>query len=144
MTRIYLSIISLIAGATVVAVAPVARADDSVTYEVTSKDVTAANIEYTDLSGRKTLEGVPLPWRADVAVVNPHSKETSLRADWQPAAARYSWVTVRVYAHGSLLCETTLDSGDAECYGSGVTYVPVPPFQWCPAPVTSCDGAYRP
>ena len=55
MIRIYLIIISLITGIPVVAMAPVARADDSVTYEVTSSYIGAANIEYFDLSGRKAL-----------------------------------------------------------------------------------------
>lgn len=144
MLRVYLVIVSLITGSLPVAVAPVARADDSVTYEVASSDVTAANIQYSDVYGQKVLENVPLPWRTNATVVNPHSKDTSLRADWEPAAGRYKWVTVRVYTHGNLLCETTLDVGDAECYGSGAAYSPVPPFQWCPTPLTSCGGTYRP
>jgi hypothetical protein len=142
--RVYVIITSLIIGIPAVAMAPVARADGSVTYEVASSDVTAANIEYTDLSGRQTLENVPLPWRANATVVNAHSTDTSLRAEWRPAAGRYKWVTVRVYTHGDLLCENTLDVGDAECYGSGPSYVPVPPYQWCPPPVLSCGGTYRP
>jgi hypothetical protein len=144
MLRVYLIIISVITGIPAVAMAPVARADDSVTYEVASSDVIAANIEYSDLSGRKALENVTLPWRTNVTVVNPHSNDASLRADWQPAAGRYKWVTVRVYTHGSLLCENTLDVGNAQCYGSGTYYLPIPPYQWCPPPVLSCGGTYRP
>lgn len=144
MLRVYLTIISLITCIPAVAMAPAARADDSVTYEVASSDIAVANVEYSDLSGRKALENVALPWRTNVTVVNPRSNDTNLRADWHPAAGRYKWVTVRVYAHGNLLCETTLDVGDAECYGSGTYYAPVPPFQWCPPPVLSCGGTYRP
>lgn len=144
MLRVYLAILSLTTGGLAVTVAPVARADDFVTYEVASSDVTAANIQYSDVSGQKVLENVPLPWRTNATVINPHSKDTSLRADWEPAVGRYKWVTVRVYTHGNLLCETTLDIGDAECFGSGASYVPVPPYQWCPLPVTSCGGTYRP
>jgi hypothetical protein len=144
MLRVCGTFLSLIIGVPAVALAPAARADDYVTYEVTSSDVTAANVQYSDISGQKALNEVPLPWRTNVTVVNPHSNDVSLRADWQPAAGRYRWVTVRVYTHGNLLCENTLDVGDAECYGSGPHYGPIPPYQWCPPPVLSCGGTYRP
>lgn len=144
MFRVRAVIISLIAGVPAVVMAPLARADDSVTYEVTSSDVAAANVDFSDLSGRKALNDVALPWRTNVMVANPHSNDASLRVNWQPAAGRYKWVTLRVYTHGSLLCENTLDVGDAECYGSGPPSRPQPPYQWCPPPVLSCGGTYRP
>jgi hypothetical protein len=140
MLRVYPSIVALIIGIPAVALAPAARADNPVTYEVASSDVAVANVAYTDLSGRITMENVALPWRTTVTVANPRSTDTSLRADWQPAAERYKWVTLRVYAHGNLLCETTRDVGDAECYGSGPYYQPVPPYQWCPPPLLSCGN----
>ena len=113
-----------------VLLAPAASADNLLTYEVTSRDIAALNVEYHDPAGSNLLLNVPLPWRINATVANPHSADAQLRADWQAAASRYKWVTVRVYAHGSLLCETTLDVGDAECYGSGPSYHPVPPYSW--------------
>ena len=144
MIRVQLMLISLLTGISAVAMAPAASADAPVMYEVTSSDVAAANIAYSDVSGQKEFENVALPWRTNATVANAHSTDASLRAEWQPAAARYKWVTVRVYAHGSLLCETTLDVGTAACYGSGGYYPPRPPYQVCPPPVLSCGGAYRP
>jgi Mycobacterium membrane protein len=132
MIRIHLIIISLITGIPVVAMAPAARADDSVTYEVTSSDIGAANIEYFDLSGRNRLQNVALPWRTNVTVANPYSNNAELRADWKPAAGRYKWVTARIYTHGSLICESRLDVGDAVCDGTGPYTgsgsMPVPPI----------------
>ncbi|WP_224112421.1 MmpS family transport accessory protein [Mycobacterium avium] len=144
MIRIHVLLVSLITGILAIAMAPAAGADAAVTYEVASSDVAAANIEYFDLSGRQVLENVALPWRTNATVANPHSNDATLRANWQPAAARYKWVTVRVYTRGSLLCETTLDEGQAACYGSGPYYLPLPPYQACPPPVLSCGGTYRP
>lgn len=144
MIRVQVILISLITGIPAVAMAPAARADASVMYEVTSSDVGAANIAYSDVSGREELENVALPWRTNATVANARSTDASLRAQWQPVAARYKWVTVRVYTRGSLLCETTLDVGEATCYGSGGQYPPIPPYQVCPPPVLSCGGAYRP
>lgn len=140
MIRAYLGIVSLFAG-TAVTLAPTARADDPVTYEVTSDHIATANIEYTDVTGRTKLENVPLPWRNNVTVAIPHSTDVELRADWQPKAdkygivspaGRYKWVTVRIYTRGILLCESTLDTGDAVCNGSGpytgAGAIPLPPF----------------
>ena len=45
---------------------PLARADDAVTYRVESDIVSMMNVEYVDQTGRRLLEGVPLPWRLDV------------------------------------------------------------------------------
>lgn len=44
--------------------------------------------------------------------------DTTLRADW-PDAVRYKWVTVRIFAVSSLLCEMTLDGGTTSCDGRG-------------------------
>jgi hypothetical protein len=127
MIRIPTVIISLITGFSGVVVAPVAWAADSVTYEVVSNDVLTANIEYFDLSERKVLEGVPLPWRTSVTVIDAHSPSTQgaeVRADWRSSIAALPvwrpshWVTVRIYYRGNVICENTLDVGNAACYGS--------------------------
>ncbi|OBH52698.1 hypothetical protein A5685_14775 [Mycobacterium colombiense] len=144
MHRVYFTLISLIAAIPAVVMAPAAHADDAVTYEVTSTAVSTANVEYSDASGRAALDNVQLPWRTNANVPNAHSGDTSVRADWHSSAKRFGWVTVRVYSRGSLLCEITLDVGDAECNGSGYRYTPVPPYQWCPPPLLSCGGTYRP
>ncbi|ORW90961.1 hypothetical protein AWC28_02080 [Mycolicibacter terrae] len=114
------------AGISVVAQNPVARADDSVTYEVVSDSVTTANLEYFDGTTRRSLEGVPLPWRTEVAMANPRSWATDgaeIRADWRSSIAAPvwrpgKWVTVRIYIGNQLRCENTLDVGNAACYGS--------------------------
>jgi hypothetical protein len=108
----------LIAGIFALVVAPVARADDTVTYEVISSYVAAANVEYFDLGARKALESVPLPWRTNATVGSAHSNDAEVRADWRPAARPSKWVTVRIYFRGNLLCENTLDVGNSACYGS--------------------------
>lgn len=126
MIRILFVIISLIPGISLVT-APGARGEDSVTYEVTSDDVDTANIEYFDRSQRKVVEGVPLPWRTQVAVVEARSASTrgaEVRADWRSAVGRLPvwqpgrFVTVRIYFRGAVICENTLDVGNAACYGS--------------------------
>jgi hypothetical protein len=117
--RLYFIIISLITAIPVVAMAPSARADDTVTYEVlTTSDIATVNVEYNDVSGRLALQQVPLPWRMNVTVGNPRSNDAEIRADWRPLAKPSKWVTVRIYYRGSLLCENTLDVGNAACYGS--------------------------
>ncbi|BCO98606.1 MULTISPECIES: MmpS family transport accessory protein [Mycobacterium] len=131
MIRTQLIIIALITGISAVAVAPDARAEDSVTYEVVSNDVAAANLEYFDSSERKVLDGVPLPWRTTVTVMNalsPSVDGAEVRADWRPRvcdgrawcpeARPNNWVTVRIYFRGKVICESTLDVGNAACYGS--------------------------
>lgn len=115
--------------------APDARAEDSVTYEVVSDVVPAATVEYFDHSERKTLRDVPLPWRMTVAVVNAKSASpdgAEVRADWRPhicdgrgwcpQAGPNKWVTVRIHFQGKILCQSTLDVGDAACYGSTTFY----------------------
>ncbi|ORA11300.1 hypothetical protein BST14_18970 [Mycobacterium arosiense ATCC BAA-1401 = DSM 45069] len=110
-----------------VTLAPYARADDTVTYEVvTTSDIATANVEYNDLAGRQAQQQVPLPWRLNATVRNPLSNDAEVRADWRPVARPSKWVTVRVYYRGSLVCQNTLDVGNAACYGS-TTFKPPPP-----------------
>ncbi len=118
-----LSLVSLFGALTAVAVAPAAHAEDSVTYEVlsTTPYVNTINVEYYDHSQRILLENVSLPWRLNATVVHanqPSDDGAEVRADWRPSAAPSRWVTVRVYVRGSLICENTLDVGNASCYGS--------------------------
>jgi hypothetical protein len=121
MIRSQLIIVSLITGIYTVVVAPAARADENVSYEVVSDYITAANVEYFDGSARRALVQVPLPWRTSVTVANPRSLSTDgaeIRADWRPAARPSNWVTVRIYIRETLRCQNTLDVGNAACYGS--------------------------
>lgn len=100
--------------------APIAHADETVTYEIVSEDVSVANVEYFDRSERRALR-TPLPWRIDVTVVNPRSPSidgAQVRADWRAEAKPARWVTVRIYLHGTVICQSTLDVGNATCYGS--------------------------
>jgi hypothetical protein len=120
LTRIYLLIVSLISGIYSVAMAPAARADDTVMYEVVSDDIAAADVKYSDLSGPKVLQQVPLPWRMNATVVDPRSRDAHVRADWEPVPGADIWVTVRVYFRGSLFCENTTDVGSAMCYGTAL------------------------
>ncbi|GAA2397340.1 MmpS family transport accessory protein [Mycolicibacterium llatzerense] len=97
-----------------------AWADDAVTYEVVSDDIHTANIEYQDLTGRISVQQVPLPWRIDAAVRGVRSEPpqgSQVRADWRPTAAPTRWVSVRIIYHGKVICQNTLDIGDAACYG---------------------------
>lgn len=100
--------------------ASVAWADEPVTYEVVSEDIGIANIEYQDSTGRVAQEGVTLPWRAEVmvhAVRNPPPDGSQVRADWRPIAGPAKWVSVRIIYKGKLICQNTLDVGNATCYG---------------------------
>lgn len=99
---------------------PTARADDLVTYEVVSDTVGVANIEYQTSTGRISAEAVALPWRMDTVVRTvdgppPHGSQ--VRADWRPSAAPQRWVSVRILDRGKVICQNTLDIGDAACYG---------------------------
>ena len=130
MTRMRHLIVLLITGVSSVVAPPTAWAYDTVTYEVISDSVGAANIEYFDHSQRQVLNGAKLPWRADVTVVDPHSNSTEgaeVRADWRaympasplpPGHPIGYWVTVRISLRGKVICQNTLDLGDAACYGS--------------------------
>jgi hypothetical protein len=101
--------------------APAARANDVVTYEVVSDSIPQANVEYVDASGRRLLESVPLPWRLDVTLddaTGPTGRGAQVRADWRPLKSKWRSVTVRIYQGSNLLCQSTLDVGDATCYGN--------------------------
>lgn len=108
-------------GAAAALSAPLARAADAVTYEVVSESISMMNVEYIDQSGRKLLEGVPLPWRLDVTLddaTGPTGRGAQIRADWRPTADPGLWVVVSISSNGKLLCRSALDVGDATCYGN--------------------------
>ncbi|WP_273735273.1 hypothetical protein [Mycolicibacterium septicum] len=111
------ALLALATAIAAVATAPIAHADDAVTYEIISSSVAAVNVEYSDIAGRQSVQQVALPWRTNATVSRADSNNTEVRADWRPIAGPSRWVTVRIYAHGSLLCETILDVGNATCYG---------------------------
>ena len=127
--RIRAIIVSFVTAAAAVLLAPPAWADDNVTYEVVSSSVGAANIEYFDRSERRVIENASLPWRADVTVVDaqsPSARGAEVRADWRgyvpasplpPGIPIGYWVTVRILFNGKVLCQSTLDVGNATCYG---------------------------
>ncbi|WP_243841346.1 hypothetical protein [Mycobacterium sp. DL592] len=97
-----------------------AWADGLVTYEVVSDDVDVANIEFQNAGGRVVVEGAVLPWRtvALVRVVRGAPPEGSqVRADWRPSSAPGRWVSVRIIVDGNVICQNTLDVGNAACYG---------------------------
>ena len=97
-----------------------AWADDLVTYEVVSDDIQIANIEYQDVTGRASVESVTLPWRTDAVVRTVRGAPpdgSQVRADWRPSAAPTRWVSVRIIYQGKVICQNTLDIGDAACYG---------------------------
>lgn len=104
----------------VVVNSPVAWAADLVTYEVVSDQVGMANVEYEDLTGRVSAQNIMLPWRTDArvhAVRDAPPDGSQVRADWRPTARPSKWVTVRISYQGKVICESTLDVGDATCYG---------------------------
>jgi hypothetical protein len=99
---------------------PAAWAEDIVTYEVFSDSIRVANIEFQNAAGRASAEGVALPWRTDEVVTAVHAAPqdgSQVRADWRPAAAPTRWVTVRITYQRKIICQNTLDIGDAACYG---------------------------
>lgn len=102
--------------------APAAWAEDSVTYEVVSDSIGSADVEFYDHSERHQLLRVDLPWRTTATVddaVSPTHDGAEIRANWRFYGRwRYKYVTVRIYRGTELLCESTLDVGDATCYGS--------------------------
>lgn len=111
--------------------APAAHADDTVRYDIFSSSVgQLAGLEYRDTSGKHLIRDVPLPWTLTVPVINatsPTSDGAELRADWRPnfrTAATVGrvlqgrFVTVRITRGNEVLCESTLDLGNATCYGS--------------------------
>jgi hypothetical protein len=121
----------MVIGLTGLANAPVAQAEDSITYDIFSDSVGAlAGVEYRDTAGKHLLQDVPLPWTLTVPVVDvtsPTADGAELRADWRPnfrTAATVGrvlqghFVTVRIMKGGDVLCESILDIGNATCYGS--------------------------
>ncbi|WP_260745529.1 hypothetical protein [Mycobacterium sp. SMC-2] len=97
-----------------------AWADEPVTYEVVSQDIRIVNVEYQDATGRKSANAVTLPWRTDAivhAVRDAPPEGSQVRADWRPSAAPARWVSVRIIYRGKVICQNTLDVGDATCYG---------------------------
>lgn len=97
-----------------------AWADEVVTYEVVSDDISTVSVEYQVAAGRHLTADVPLPWRfeAPVRSVGGAPPEGSqVRADWHTRAAPGKWVTVRIMYQGKVVCQSTLDVGNATCYG---------------------------
>jgi hypothetical protein len=120
-TRNRVAALPLILGIAAAVLAPPAHASDAVTYEVVSERISMMNVEFVDQTGRKLLESVPLPWRLDVTLNDakgPTGRGAQVRADWRPTAHPSLWVIVRIYSDGQLLCQTTLDVGNATCYGN--------------------------
>ncbi len=114
---------SFVVGVCAIITAPVARADDSVTYEVVSDRVKTLDVEYFDGTTRRLLRGVSLPWRTTTTMADP-GDSAELRANWRRdwTARSEVWqpgefVTVRIYIGGKLGCEHRLDVGKAACYG---------------------------
>jgi hypothetical protein len=121
MMRSHVVALPLIVGVAATVLAPAARANNVVTYEVVSDSISQAGVEYVDGSGRKLLQSVRLPWRFDVTLDDargPTGRGAQIRADWRPTAAPARWVTVRIYDGADLLCQSTLDVGNATCYGN--------------------------
>jgi hypothetical protein len=113
------------AAALVLAAAPAfaapAPATDAVTYEIASDSIAMVDVEYMQQGGRTLITSVPLPWRIDVPLDDargPTGRGAQLRADWRRARGSAKWVTVRIYSAGTLLCQSTLDVGNATCYGN--------------------------
>lgn len=99
---------------------PIAHAEDIVTYEVVSTVVGSAAVEYQTAGGRVFNPSVVLPWRFTVPVseaLGSPPDGSQVRADWRRSAGPARWVTVRVYYNGELICQNTLDVGNAACYG---------------------------
>lgn len=131
MKRTALMAVTVLVGLASMLHAPLAHAEDVVTYEIFSDSVAGlASVEYRDTSGKHLLRNVPLPWRLSVPVADatsPRADGAELRADWRPnfrTAATVGrllqgkFVTVRIYRGEELLCENNLDVGNATCYGS--------------------------
>ncbi len=100
---------------------PSARAADTVTYEVVSDSIPMVDIEYIDQVGRRLITAIPLPWRLDVPLLDaqgPTGRGAQLRADWRRIRGPAKWVTVRIFEAGRALCQSTLDVGNATCYGN--------------------------
>lgn len=98
----------------------IAGAEEPVTYEVVSAHIQVADIEYQDVAGRLWAVRAPLPWRMDAvvpAVQEAPPTGSQVRAHWRSVAVPGRWVTVRIIYRGKVLCQNTLDLGNATCYG---------------------------
>lgn len=128
-TRVIAAFVS--AGLATVVSAPAAHADDSVTYDVFSNVVPmVAKVEYRNRSGKQSLDAVPLPFHITVPVadaLSPTDSGAELRADWRPnfrtaatvgRVLQGQSVTVHISVGSKVICESTLDVGNATCYGS--------------------------
>jgi hypothetical protein len=113
--------IAALASCSLVCTSATASAEYATTYEIVSNDIGMVDLEFVDADGRQSLRGVPLPWRAD-AVLQTTDDTTpvvaELRAAWRPNARPSRWVTVRIYRGGKVICQSTLDIGNATCYGN--------------------------
>lgn len=131
MNRFHIMTVSIMASAVAAVSVPVARAEDSVTYEIVSDNVPVlAGVEYRDVGGKKLLPQVPLPWQITVPVIDafsPTDDGAELRADWRPnfrtaatvgRVLQGEFVTVRISFRGKVICESRMDVGNATCYGS--------------------------
>jgi hypothetical protein len=117
MRLVVLLVIVATVAATVPPTATSAAADDLVTYEVYSNVVRTAYIEYKDGDRKAFVAAVPLPWRIDTVVAGGPDR-AEVRADWRPEAWPNKWVTVRIIHRSDVLCQSTLDIGNATCYGN--------------------------
>lgn len=104
--------------------APAAQAADAVTYLVTSDELSeVSSLQYIDQSGRVDLGTTPLPWHMDVKVNDADASVLNggaeIRTEWlYPLRARWKYVRVSIFSNGVLLCQTTINIGNATCYGN--------------------------
>jgi hypothetical protein len=120
--RVHLLVVATLLAA-LLSAAP-AQATDAVTYEITSDQLTeVSSLQYIDRSGRVDLGTTPLPWRMDVTLDDADASVlrggAEVRTEWLfPLRARWKYVVVSIYSNGTLLCQTTLNIGNATCYGN--------------------------
>lgn len=114
-------LVAVLASASTALTASPAYASDTVSYTITSDSINHLDVEYVDQSGRHLLQGVTLPWHLDVTLANaqgPTGVGAQVRADWRPIARPGQWVVASISSNGKLLCQSTLDLGNATCYGN--------------------------
>ncbi|MUL49450.1 hypothetical protein FZI85_16390 [Mycobacterium sp. CBMA293] len=123
MARLGIICVALLSAISTGWLAPIARAAESITYEVASPDLSVeivGSIEYFDGTRRIMLQNVTLPWRTTVQVAKPASLGTDgaeVRANWYTGQLN-KFVMVRIYFGDTVRCENALDLGNAACYGS--------------------------
>ncbi len=121
MIRSIATALCLLIGVSGVLAPPPARADEIVLYEVISGYIRTVDIDYNDGAQMVSLKDVPLPWRMTASIADPASRSSGgakLHAHWKEASKPSpSWVIVRIYVRGSLVCESYRDWGDATCEG---------------------------